>query len=118
MLNPDTQTRLQTISAESLARENLHYTGTGGVSANNREQGFVPAFLDTQTGAVYRSRFANGMPAPIHVLVGLPERLVERHGATNTPLHIKCSVISGFLREGSFYSREAAMQATASGNLH
>ena len=118
MKNPDTQTRLQIVTEETLLRENLQYTGTGGVSANNRDQGFLPAFLDTETGTVYRSRFANGMPAPIHVLTGLPENLVESHEKSNTSLSIKNSVISGFMRGETFYSREEAMQATASARLH
>lgn len=88
----------------ALARENLRYIDTGGVSANNRDKGFIPAFMDTETGDVYQSRFANGMPAPIHVLAGLPEKLIE-----------KKSLVSGFLREETFYSREEALKAVASG---
>ena len=87
-----------------LVRENLKYTGTGGVSANNQDKGFVPAFMDTETGNIYRSRFANGLPAPIHVLAGLPQKLIEKN-----------SVISGFLRAETFYSREEALRAAASG---
>lgn len=102
---------------DTLARENLQYIGTGGISANNRGQGFIPAFMDAETGNVYRSRFANGMPAPIHVLAGLPENLIEAHGKLSGSLSVKSSVISGFVREETFYSREEALQATASGGM-
>lgn len=100
---------------DALTRENFRYMGTGGVSANNRSQGFVPAFKDAETGIIYKSRFANGMPAPVHMLAGLPEELVEVHEELSTNLSLKSSVISGFIREETFYSREEARQATAEG---
>ncbi|HYQ71148.1 MAG TPA: hypothetical protein VET88_04365 [Gammaproteobacteria bacterium] len=118
MKNPDIQPRLQTISEETLARENLRYTGTGGVSANNRNRGFVPAFLDTETGKVYRSRFPNGKPAPVHVLAGLPDELVDANCPSGGYRSIKHSVVSGFILEDRFYSRESAAQAVASGSPH
>ena len=65
-----------TFSKETLAQENRQYANTGGVSAINRSQRFIPAFYDTATGRAYRSRFADGRPAPIHLLDGLPESLV------------------------------------------
>ncbi|MEA2093625.1 MAG: hypothetical protein U9P11_03565 [Pseudomonadota bacterium] len=108
----------QPLTDETLLQENLEFSGTAGVSANNRNQGFIPAFMDTVTGSVHLSRFANGMPAPIHVLAGLPEKLIETHGKSGAPLSIKSSVISGFVHEETFYSREEAAQATASGCLH
>lgn len=118
MKDSDCQARIQTVSEETLAQENLRYNGTGGVSANNRNQGFIPAFMDTETGNVYRSRFPNGKPAPIHVLAGLPDELLDTHCHSNGHRSIKHSVISGFILEDRFYSREAAAQATASGSLH
>lgn len=118
MKDPDTQTRLQPITEEILAQENLRYTGTGGVSINNRGQGFIPAFLDTKTGNVYRSRFPNGRPAPIHVLGGLPEELVETNSHSNGQRVIKSSVVSGFVLEETFYSREEAAQAAALKQIH
>ena len=118
MKDSDIQTRLQTISDETLAQENLQYTGTCGVSANNRDQGFIPAFMDTETGNVYRSRFLDGKPAPVHVLAGLPDELVNTDTQSNGNRSIKHSVVSGFLHEDHFYSREEAAQAAASGCLH
>ena len=60
------------LSARTLRQQNRAFRGTGGVSAENRALGFAPAFLDTQTGAVYRACFADGRPAPMHLLEGLP----------------------------------------------
>lgn len=91
----------QTTIKNRLAQENHKYIDTGGISENNRSQGFVPAFLDSNTGNIYRSRFANGMPAPIHMLSGLPQT-------------IKNSVVSGFLLEKIFYTREEAAAALKS----
>jgi len=118
MKNPDTQTRLQPVTEETLARENHQFTGTGGVSAINRDQGFIPAFLDTETSNVYRSRFPNGRPAPIHVLGGLPVELVEANSHSSGHRVIKSSVISGFVLEETFYSREEAAQAAALKQIH
>jgi hypothetical protein len=52
------------------------------------------------------------------VLSGLPDNLLEAHGKSGTSLSAKRSVISGFLREETFYSREEAAQATALGCVH
>lgn len=56
--------------------ENQVFQNTGGVSAENRDFDFEPAFLDTATGQTYRSCFANGRKAPVHVLDGLPDEIV------------------------------------------
>ena len=118
MKDPDLQLQLQTLTEETLAQENRQYTGTGGVSANNRDQGFIPAFMDTETGNVYRSRFPDGKPAPVHVLAGLPDELVDTDCQPDGHRSIKHSVVSGFVHADHFYSREEAAQAAASGCLH
>jgi len=85
----------QNHSAKKLKQENQRFANTGGISENNHDKGFVPAFLDVNTGKVYRSRFANGMPAPIHILAGIPSSILG-------------SIISGFLLNKIFYTREEA----------
>lgn len=96
----------------SLAEENLRFAGTGGCSPENRDMGFLPAFFDGKSGRVYRSRYANGRPAPFHLLDGLPEALVVRSGATGRVTAVRPTVVSGFLRNGRFLTRaEAAAQA-------
>jgi len=81
----------------TLRRDNLAFRGTGGVSEENRCMGFSPAFLDSPTGQVYRCRFPDGSPAPCHLLHGIPEALL-----------VKSSLVSGFIRDGRFYTREQA----------
>jgi hypothetical protein len=98
------------MSEAVLKRENTEFLGTGGRSQENRGLGFVPAFMDSETSAVYRSCFANGNPAPIHVLDGLPAELVLTRSATGRVATVKSSVISGFLLGDEFFSREAAAQ--------
>lgn len=98
---------LNAIGDTRLARENLRYANSGGISENNRDRGFVPAFLDTNSGRAYRSRFADGRPAPVHLLCGLPAKLFIG-GTAGGQTEVKASVISGFLLERTFYTREAA----------
>ena len=63
-----------------LCQENQAFAGTGGVSANNHQAGFIPAFRDPASGRVEIARFANGNPAPMHLLCGLPQEwVVARH---------------------------------------
>ena len=65
-----------TLSKRYLELEQAAHRGTGGVSSENRHLGFVPAFMDTRTGKVYGCTFADGRPAPFHILDGLPDELV------------------------------------------
>jgi hypothetical protein len=102
--------RHSNLTADTLAAEKARYFGTAGCSAGNRSCGFRPAFQDRETGRVYLSAFADGRPAPVHLLDGLPPSLV----LTRTPLGrvcaVKGSVVSGFARDGHFYTREEALR--------
>lgn len=104
------------MSAASLATENARFAGSGGVSQGARRQGFLPAFLDRGTGEVYLSRFADGRLAPIHVLDGLPVRLVVMHN-THRVTAAKASVIAGFVRSQSFYTRAQAALAAGHADI-
>jgi hypothetical protein len=95
-------------SIDTLVEQNHRFHGTAGVSAGNHSRGFVPAFFDEAQGRTYRSRFANGTPAPIHLLDGLPEELVLERSPAGAVKAVKRSLISGFLRDGCFYTREEA----------
>ncbi len=99
------------LTTRTLRRQNRVFRGTGGVSAENRTLGFVPAFLDTQTGAVYRACFADGRPAPMHLLDGLPSAVVASRDPTGRVTALKSSVQAGFLRAERFYTREQAAAA-------
>lgn len=97
-----------TLSSRYLQLETAAHRGTGGVSSENRKLGFQPAFQDQATGKTYPSTFADGRPAPFHILDGLPESLVlgrDRYGRIS---RVVGSIVAGFLREGAFYSRSEA----------
>jgi len=106
-----TMANASTITPTTLARENVHYLGTAGRSAGNRRQGFRPAFLDSDTGLVHPSRFADGRPSPVHVIDGLPPALVVARTSAGRVLEVKAGVVSGFVRDERFYTREEAMHA-------
>jgi hypothetical protein len=100
-------------TAQVLQAEASIFEGTGGVSANNRDRGFRPAFLDTVTGIVYLSRFSDGRLAPFHLIDGLPGHLVIARSACGKVEAVKSTVMSGFVRSGRFYTREEAAQIVA-----
>jgi hypothetical protein len=97
-----------TLTQLRLRTENRLFRGSGGVSENNRTLGFRPAFLDSATGHVYLSRFANGVPAPVHMLDGLPDDLVVQRSAEGRIAAVKHTVIAGFLYADNFYTRDQA----------
>jgi hypothetical protein len=96
-----------------LRLETLRLRGTGGVSANNRDCGFRPAFLDASTNTVYMSRFRDGQPAPFHLLDGLPDDVVVTRSASGQVQAVKSTIVSGFVRAGWFYTREEATEIVA-----
>ena len=96
--------------------ENRIFRGTGGRSQENRRWGFRPAFFDTETQSIYDARFADGSPAPFHLLDGLPPEVVVARAPSGRVTTVKASVISGFVHDGRFYTREAAARAVAQMN--
>lgn len=101
------------MTPEVLQQDNRRFANTGGVSPNNRGKGFRSAFQDRATGRIYLSRFANGQPAPIHLLDGLPDELVVLRDATGRTAAIKQTVIAGFFHAGRFYTRQQAADLLA-----
>ena len=91
-------------------QENRVFDGTHGVSCENRADGFLPACYDTETGQVELSRFRDGLPAPMHMIDGLPDNWVVERDATSRVKAIKHTVISGFVRDGCFYTRSEATE--------
>lgn len=108
-----TATTRDTLSPQQLCRENDAFRDTGGRSEENRPLGFRPAFMDSATYAVYDSRFADGRPAPFHLLDGLPDTVVLHRDATGRVARVKESVVSGFVLDGRFYTREEAAREVA-----
>lgn len=101
------------MNQEVLLRENAVHTGTGGRSQENASLGFRPAFLDFETQTIYPSRFADGRLAPFHLLDGLPDEVVADRLACGRVTAAKATLISGFVRNGFFYTRTAATKAAA-----
>lgn len=101
----------QLMTHATLRQENLAFVGTGGVSEANRDRGFLPAFYDIATGRAELARFADGRPAPMHLLDGLPEEWVVERDAAGRVRAVKSTVISGFIRGAYFYTRDQAAQA-------
>lgn len=98
----------RSMTKQSIELENASFKGTGGVSSENRCSGFCPAFFDTKTQTAYLSRFADGSPAPCHVLDGLPAEVVLARGTQGQVTVVKNSIVSGFLFGDRFYTREDA----------
>ncbi|MBL8472412.1 MAG: hypothetical protein KF778_03545 [Rhodocyclaceae bacterium] len=98
--------------------ENICYAGSGARSEENRASGFRPAFCDSATGVVYASCFADGRPAPFHLLDGLPDELVVARAPGGRVCAVKPSVVSGFVRERRFFTRDQAAAWMSEPALH
>ncbi|NCC29711.1 MAG: hypothetical protein EOM22_16610 [Gammaproteobacteria bacterium] len=125
-LQPQTRTQLGTtrdqerarrlhgaLTQASLRNENVLYARTGGVSRNNGSFGFRPGYLDGASGEAVLSRFADGTPAPVHLLDGLPDSWVLHRDHDGHVTATRPGIVSGFIRDGRFYTREEAITATA-----
>jgi hypothetical protein len=91
-----------------LEQENREYGGRGGISAENVSLGFRPAFMDLETGRVFASCFADGRPAAVHVIEGLPDKLVIERNTAGRVMAVKASIVAGFTWRGRFLTREEA----------
>jgi hypothetical protein len=100
------------VTAQTLRSENQRFTGTGGISRNNRSQAFQPGFYDAESGQLAISRFADGRPAPMHLLDGVPAEWVTARNAGGRVVSVKASVVAGFIRGGRFYTRAEAAAVT------
>lgn len=101
----------QPLDHAELVAQNRRFHGTGGRSEENSEQGFRPAFLDSLSGTIHLSRFADGRLAPMHLLDGLPAELIRQRSASGRVLAVSKRLIAGFERDGRFYTRAQAAAA-------
>ncbi|MFD2110693.1 hypothetical protein [Thiorhodococcus fuscus] len=97
----------------SLRDENRLYAQTRGISQNNRDYGFRPGYLNRSTGEYQLSRFSDGTLAPIHVLDGLPESWIADRDAEGHVTAARREIVSGFVRDNAFFTREEAIKASA-----
>ena len=106
-----TRQRRGAVTQLSLRDEQVLFERTRGLSLHHDRHGFVPGFRDNATGALAVSRFADGSPAPLHVLDGLPEAWVTERDLQGRVTHTRSGLVSGFIRDGRFYTREEAARA-------
>lgn len=106
------------VTPDCLFAQNDVYRDTPGVSGGCKDKGYVPAFRDTDTDEVCRSRFADGRPAPVHLLDGLPESWILSRNSQRRVTKVKPSIVSGFLRDGRFYTREQVCSTHSASPLH
>ena len=98
------------LTSDDVALQSMAYHGTGGVSAENRAYGFLPAFLDRESGRIHLSCDARGVPAAVHQFDGLPTEWIEARDEKGKTCAVKASIVAGFVREGYFFTREQAAQ--------
>jgi hypothetical protein len=107
-----------TLNQAVLECENSRYRGSGARSQENQSFGFRPAFRDTETGIVYLSRFSDGRPAPFHLLDGLPDDVVLARSPLGGVEAVKQSVVSGFILERQFFTRNEAAAWMEGHSIH
>ncbi len=93
-----------------LAWENQRHKKTRGISQNCHHAGYAPAFQNRLTGETRMSTFADGSPAAVHLLDGLPDHWVISRDADNHVTEVLDTVVSGFVRDGVFFTREQVAQ--------
>lgn len=111
--DPERSATADGLSNGELRAQNAAFHATGGVSCNNRAAGFLPGYCNLSTGEAVVSRFADGRPSPVHLLDGLPAAWVAEWDAAGHVRQALPSVVAGFIRDGSFYTREAAARCLA-----
>lgn len=113
-VEPDSERKIKRrglLSKQVLEQENHDFEPTGATSKACKKSGFVPAFYDTRSKRSVISRYANGKPAPIHLLDGVPVEWVAEYDTEGHVATLRPGVISGFLRAGRFYTREQVTRA-------
>jgi len=99
------------LDAHKLNVENQQFARTCGLSANNANQDFIPAFRNEETGEVALARFADGRVAPMHLIINLPEDWATARNARGQISAVLDCVIAGFVQEGQFFTRAEAAAA-------
>jgi hypothetical protein len=107
------RTTRRLMTAHRLRLESLDPASLDDRREENARCGFRPAFLDTATFSIHLSRYADGRPAAFHVLDGLPDEVVVTRSIFGRVVAAKETLVSGFERNGFFYTRSAAARAAA-----
>ena len=75
--------------------------------------GFQPAFFDFLSQTIHLSVFADGRPAPFHILEGTPRELIADRAPSGRVITLKPTVMVGYERNGFFFTRASAIRAIA-----
>lgn len=98
------------LTRDELKHQSDDFCGRGGTSAETQSLGLVPGFRDSHSGRVFVSRFADGRPAPMHLLDGLPQDLVVERGSDGSVLSVCENIVAGFLLGDRFMDRDEAVR--------
>ena len=101
------------LSTQSLKHQNREFKETGGISSNNRQLQFVPAFKDTETGEVCTICNPDGSPSLIHNLNAAPRSWIVQQDASGRVLALKGTIVAGFVLDQIFYTRQQAADYVA-----
>ena len=96
---------------QELQEQNLRFADTSGVSANNQDKGFIPAFQDPAAGRVELARTEDGSVATMHLIAGLPREWAAELDSAGAVSRLKDGIVAGFCRNGQFYTRDQAIAA-------
>src|SRR5258705_9928674 len=75
------------------------------------EHGFQPAFFDFLTQTLYPSLFADGTPAPFHILEGLPAEVIVDRARSGRVVSTKATLLRGYERNGFFFAPATVARA-------
>ena len=89
------------------------YRGSGGASEDNRDAGFISAFLNRENGDVHSSVSSDGQVCSVLTLDGLPDSVIVRRSRNGMVTAVRRCIVAGFVRNGLFYSREQATDEVA-----
>lgn len=103
-----------TLSEHILEQQNRNFRGSAGISANNRNSGYLPAFRNRCSQTFVIARYTDGRPAPCHLLDGLPDSWVLERDPEGRVVRAQPGVEAGFVRDGTFFTREEAARAARS----
>ena len=98
------------MNIQTLRFENKAFAGTRGISENNCESGFKPAFLDKKTGRVEIAKMKNGQEASMHLIAGLPHEWAASLAKDGSVETLQAGIIAGFELDGIFFTREEAAE--------
>ena len=89
---------------------NVDFFAARGSSDDNRDAGFIPAFLNRETGEVHLSLSSDGRLCLVHTLDGRPDVVVVRRSRSGLVTAVRRCIVAGFVRNGQFYIREQAAE--------